>query len=151
MAQRSQTTQAPAAPSQPDFNPFPFAADRQPVSTAGDAYPGHSAGDLEHPHRESLQGGGAGGTMIRLGFVNTASRTTIAQTVQAYRSEIGLVAELNGQDESAFWRGDAIRAADAGHHGCTGRLCFPDQCLHGNVQRQDNGRRRGGVHQPARR
>ncbi|WP_291728542.1 hypothetical protein [Leisingera sp. F5] len=89
LALRSQTTQAPAALAQPDFNPFPFAADRHPVCTAVDVFPGHSAGDLEHPHRESLQGDGAAGAVIRLGFVNTASRTIIAQTVQAYRSETG--------------------------------------------------------------
>lgn len=59
---------------------------------------------------------GADGTVLRLDYVNTANRSTIAQIIQANLAEIGLVIELNGQDEGSFWAVDATRAADLQLH-----------------------------------
>ncbi|UWQ79866.1 ABC transporter substrate-binding protein [Leisingera sp. S132] len=59
---------------------------------------------------------GAEGTVLRLDFVNTANRATIAQIVQANLAEIGLVVDLNGQDEGTFWSVDESRAADLQLH-----------------------------------
>lgn len=61
---------------------------------------------------------GAEGTVIRLDFVNTASdrSNTAAQIIQANLAEIGLVVELNGQDEGTFWSIDSIRGTDPQLH-----------------------------------
>ncbi len=59
---------------------------------------------------------GAEGTVLRLDFVNTANRATIAQIIQANLAEIGLIVELNGQDEGSFWSVDEARAADLQLH-----------------------------------
>jgi peptide/nickel transport system substrate-binding protein len=59
---------------------------------------------------------GAEGTVLRLDFVNTANRATIAQIIQANLAEIGLIVELNGQDEGTFWSYDASRAAELQLH-----------------------------------
>lgn len=71
--------------------------------------------DLEGA-RALIAEAGAEGTVLRLDFVNTANRATIAQIVQANLAEIGLIVELNGQDEGTFWSVDEARAADLQLH-----------------------------------
>jgi peptide/nickel transport system substrate-binding protein len=75
------------------------------------------ARDLEAA-RALIAEAGAEGTVIRLDFVSTASdgSNTAAQIIQANLAEIGLVVELNGQDEGTFWSIDSIRGTDPQLH-----------------------------------
>ncbi len=66
--------------------------------------------------RALIDEAGAEGSVVRLDYVNTANRSTIAQIIQANLAEIGLTVELNGQDEGTFWSVDAARAADLQLH-----------------------------------
>lgn len=59
---------------------------------------------------------GAEGTTIRLDYVDRSDRAAAAQIIQANLAEIGLVVELNAQDEGTFWSIDSIRAADLQLH-----------------------------------
>ena len=61
---------------------------------------------------------GAEGTTIRLDFVNTAAdgSNSAAQIIQANLAEVGIMVELNGQDEGTFWSIDSIRGTDPQLH-----------------------------------
>jgi peptide/nickel transport system substrate-binding protein len=75
------------------------------------------ARDLERA-KALIAEAGAEGTTVRLDFVNTASdgSNATAQIIQANLAEIGLVVELNGQDEGTFWSIDSIRGTDPQLH-----------------------------------
>lgn len=66
--------------------------------------------------RALLAEAGAEGLVVRLDYVNTTTRDTAAQIMQANLAEVGITLDLNGQDEGTFWSVDEIRAADLQMH-----------------------------------
>ncbi len=95
------------------------------VQAAGHAAPGTLGARTTAPPARDLEvakaliaEAGAEGSVIRLDFVSTAAdgSNTAAQIIQANLAEIGLVVELNGQDEGTFWSIDSIRGTDPQLH-----------------------------------
>ncbi|MGB5836486.1 MAG: ABC transporter substrate-binding protein, partial [Albidovulum sp.] len=66
--------------------------------------------------RALLAEAGAEGLVVRLDYVNTTTRDTAAQIMQANLAEAGITLELNGQDEGTFWSLDEASAADLELH-----------------------------------
>jgi peptide/nickel transport system substrate-binding protein len=66
--------------------------------------------------RSLLAEAGAEGLVIRLDYVNNTQRDTAAQIMQANLAEVGIMLDLNGQDEGTFWSVDEMRAADLQLH-----------------------------------